>query len=219
MVTSDDFTNDARKRMVDSQIRPNKVTDPRILAAMRTLPRHRFLPGSLQAQAYSDQNVHLGGGRVMVQPMVLARLLQAAEPVTGETVLVVGTGYTAAVLANLGCAVTLLEESEALAQVTREALSNTAPSVTVVAGSLTGFWPSGAPYDLIVIEGAVAELPAVAGTRLKRDGGRLIGILGGGRTSQAVRAEPTSAGLSSRALFDCVCPVLPAFAAAPAFAF
>src|ERR1700676_3904148 len=100
---NDAFLADARNRMVDSQIRPNKVSDPRILDAMRHLPRERFLPDTQLALAYADQNVPLGGGRVLLQPLALARLVQAAEPMPAEKVLVVaaGTGYSAALFAAL----------------------------------------------------------------------------------------------------------------------
>ena len=143
MATNDDFMNDALKRMVDSQLRPNKVTDPRILDAMRRLRRDQFLPASLRAQACSDQNVPLAPGRVLAQPMVLARLVQAAEPVAGETALVVGagTGYAAALLAALGCQVTALEEAGALADLAKTALAAQAPSVTLVTGPLTSINP------------------------------------------------------------------------------
>ncbi len=217
-----DFLVAARQRMVDSQIRPNRVTDPRILDAMRRLPRERFLPATLLALAYADQNVPLGDGRVLLQPMVLARLLQAAEPSPNEKVLVVGagTGYSAALLAMLGCAVTALESSAALLDLARPALAAVAASVAVVSGPLPSGWPAGAPYDLILIDGAVPEIPPAVASQAARETGRLLAIIrDGGHTGHAVRAEPTPAGVSARALFDCQCPVLPGFAAAPVFEF
>ena len=106
-----EFLADARNHMVDSQIRPNRVSDPRILAAMRHLPRERFLPPSLASRAYVDEDVPLANGRALMEPMVLARLLQFAAPAEGERVLVVaaGTGYGSAVLAACGCRVFALE--------------------------------------------------------------------------------------------------------------
>src|ERR1700722_10972884 len=91
-VLPDSFVIDARNRMVDSQVRPNKVSDPRILDAMRHLPRERFLPDAQLALAYADQNVPLGGGRALLQPLALARLVQAAVPLPGERVLVIAAG-------------------------------------------------------------------------------------------------------------------------------
>ena len=110
MANQADLFADARRNMVDSQIRPNRVTDPRILAAMRRLPRESFLPSAVRALAYADEDVPLGNGRFMMEPMVLARLLQAAALIDQERVLVVGagTGYGAAVIAACGCKVTAL---------------------------------------------------------------------------------------------------------------
>lgn len=214
---NDTFLIDARNRMVDSQIRPNRVSDPRILGAMRHLPRERFLSDTTLALAYADQNVPLGGGRVLLQPMALARLLQAAAPLSGEKALVVGagTGYSAALLAAIGCEVTALEEPGALFDLAKAALAAVAPAVRLVSGSLPAGWPGGAPYDLILIDGAVPEVPATLTSQLNRETGRLLTIAG----PVAVRAEPTPAGVSVRALFDCPCPVLPPFALAPVFEF
>jgi protein-L-isoaspartate(D-aspartate) O-methyltransferase len=228
---NDAFMNDARNRMVDSQIRPNKVSDPRILDAMRHLPRERFLPDALSAQAYSDQNVPLGGGRVLLQPMVLARLLQAAEPLPGQKALVAGagTGYSAALLAAMGCDVVALEEPGPLFELAKAAMAAVAPAVRVVSGSVPAGWTAGAPFDLILIDGAVPEVPLTLASQLNRDTGRLVTIIaperltGGtysrGHTGLAVQAEPTPAGVSVRPLFDCLCPVLPCFTTAPVFEF
>jgi protein-L-isoaspartate(D-aspartate) O-methyltransferase len=218
---NDAFLTDARNRMVDSQIRPNKVSDPRILDAMRQLPRERFLPPAQLAQAYSDQNVPLAPGRVLLQPMVLARLVQAAAPLPGEKALVVGagTGYSAALLAALGCEVTALEEPGPLLDLATKALASPVRPVT---GPLTAGWPPGAPYDLILIDGAVPEVPAALASQLNRETGRLLTIVcsnGLGRTGLAVICGPTPAGVSTRTLFDCRCPVLPGFTPAPAFEF
>ena len=103
---------EARNRMVDSQVRPNKVTDPRIIAAMRRLPRERFLPPHLAALAYADEDVPLGEGRVLIEPTVIARLVQLTAVAAGERALVVaaGTGYGAALLAACGARVTALED-------------------------------------------------------------------------------------------------------------
>jgi protein-L-isoaspartate(D-aspartate) O-methyltransferase len=220
--SKDAFLNDARNRMVDSQVRPNRVSDPRILDTMRTLKRERFVPAALHPIAYADQNVPLGGGRVLLQPMVLARLLQAAMPLPNETVLVVGagTGYSAAVLAAMGCRVTALEESATLLDQAKPALSALAPSITLVSGPLASGWPQAAPYDFILIDGAVQQIPPVIGTQLNRDGGRLVTIIReSDHSGHAVEAEPTPVGLSVRTLFDCRSPVLPGFAAAPVFQF
>ncbi len=225
----DDFLIDARNRMVDSQLRPNKVSDPRILDAMRRLPREQFLPAPLLARAYADDNVPLGGGRVLLQPMVLARLMQAAMPLPGEKALVIGsgTGYSAALLAAMGCEVTALEENPTLLALAKPVLERLAPGVTLVSGPPLAGWAANAPYDLILIEGAVPEVPGVLGGQLNRETGRLLTIVvPGGAVSgvntasgHAAQATPTQGGVSVRALFDCVCPMLPGFATAPVFEF
>jgi len=218
----DAFLTDARNRMVDSQVRPNRVSDPRILDAMRTLPRERFLPDAVRSLAYADQNVPLGGGRVLLQPMVLARMLQAAMPLPEEKVLVVaaGTGYSAALLAAMGCKVTALEGSSALLDRAKPVLAAVAPSVTLVTGALASGWPAAAPYDLILVDGAVPEVPALLASQLDRGSGRLVTIIRESEHSgHAVQAEPTPAGVSVRTLFDCQSPHLPGFATAPVFQF
>ena len=213
---------DARKCMVDSQIRPNKVTDPRILAAMRHLPRERFLPATLDALAYADEDVPLGNGRFTIEPMVLARLLQIAAPKEGERALVIaaGTGYGAAVLSQCGPRVTAVEEDEALLAIARVALGAEAPSVNLIAGKLEAGHPAGAPYDVILIEGAVREIPPAIAKQLKTDGGRLVAVIAGaGRTNQAVLAEATPFGLRAQPIFDCGTPAIPSLLPAPAFVF
>ena len=217
-----DHHADARNRMVDSQVRPNKVTDPRILAAMRFLPRERFLPPRLDALAYADEDVPLGDGRFLMEPMVFARLLQIAAPRDGERALVVGagTGYGAAVLSQCGPRVTAVEESQTLLALAGTALAAEAPSVNLVAGKLDAGWPAGAPYDVILIEGAVRDIPPGIAAQLRIDGGRLVTVLlGAGRTSQAVLAEATPAGLRAQPVFDCATPALPSLLPAAEFVF
>jgi protein-L-isoaspartate(D-aspartate) O-methyltransferase len=216
-----DFS-DARTRMVDSQIRPNKVSDPRILASMRRLRRERFLPPALAARAYSDEDVPLGDGRVLTEPMVIARLVQLAAPMPGETALVVaaGSGYGAAVLADCGVHVFALEEDPALLALARSALAAEAPGVALVAGKLAAGWPDRAPYDLILIEGAVREIPPAIAMQLRPVTGRLVTVR---RTethiAQAVLAEAGAAGLRAQPAFDCATPLLTALLPAPRFVF
>lgn len=222
MASSADLYADARKNMVDSQIRPNRVTDPRILSAMRRLPRERFLPPPLRALAYADEDVPLGNGRFMLEPMVLAKMLQAAVLLDQERVLVVGagTGYAAAVLAACGCRVTALEDDPALVSIAGPVLSEHAPGVTLVTGPLGLGWPNGAPYDLILIEGAVPEVPAALADQLHRQSGRLLtSICDNSRATRAILAEATAAGLGISTIFDCGTPKLPSMQRTPAFAF
>lgn len=218
----DDQFTEARNRMVDSQIRPNRVTDPRITSAMRRLPRERFLPADLAPLAYADQDVPLGNGRVLMQPMAIARLVSLAAPAQGEHALVVaaGVGYGAALLAACGPRVTALEEDPALLTIARRALTEVRPEVSLVSGPLAAGWPAGAPYDVILLEGAVQAIPPALAQQLRNNGGRLVAVVcADGRTSQAVLAEATGAGLRAQPMFDCATPLLPPLLPAPTFAF
>src|SRR4051794_35721149 len=222
MSTENDLFVDARRMMVDSQIRPNRVTDPRILAAMRRLPRERFLPPAAVPLAYTDEDIPLGNGRYLMEPMVFARLLQAAMLQEHERVLVVaaGTGYGAAVLAACGCRVVALEEDSALLAIAGAVLPEQAPGVTLVAGPLAAGWPSHAPYDLILIEGAVQDIPPALAAQLHQETGRLLApVCREGRATRAVQAEMTPAGLGLTPIFDCATPPLPSLRRAPVFQF
>jgi protein-L-isoaspartate(D-aspartate) O-methyltransferase len=220
--SAEDQFADARTRMVESQLRPNRVTDPRILSAMRRLPRERFLPAALASLAYVDEDVALGHGRVLMEPMAIARLIQLTAPVSGQRALVVGAGvgYGAAVLASCGLRVTALEEDATLLGIARTVLTDLAPGVSLVSGRLDAGWPNGAPYDIILIEGAVRVIPPAIGGQLRVDGGRLATVIcNHGGTSQAVLAEASSLGLRAQPMFDCNTPPLPSLLPAPVFEF
>ena len=211
--------------MVDSQVRPDRIVDPRIIRAMRTLPRERFVPAARAAMAYIDEDVRLPGGRALMEPRVLAHLVQSARVRAGERVLVVGsgTGYGAAVLASLGAVVTALEEDEGLLAIARSVLPEVAPSVTIHVGPLTAGLPG--PWDVIMIEGAVNAIPPSIGATLNHQGGRLVTVLAqNGGIGKGVLAEPINPGapqvtLRAQPQFDCATPLLPAFKPAPVFQF
>ncbi len=222
MDSADPAFIEARNNMVDSQVRPNKVTDPRIIAAMRRLPRERFLPPGLASLAYADEDVPLGRGRVLLEPMVIARLVQLVALAEGERVLVVagGPGYGSALLASCGARVTALEDDPALLALARSALAEFAPGVSLVSGPLAAGWPAGAPYDVILIEGAVGVIPPEIGEQLRKDAGRLATVCMVSATEgQAVLAEATVAGLRAQPMFDCTAPPIPSLVSAPAFVF
>jgi protein-L-isoaspartate(D-aspartate) O-methyltransferase len=213
----------ARNLMVDGQLRPSRVTDRRILDAMRRIPREAYLPSGLAGLAYIDDHVPLGGGRAMLKPLSLARLLQLARPTAGEAALIVGsgTGYGAAILAACGVHVTALESDPAL-----RALARAAPvdpdrtgTVTLVEGPLADGHPAGAPYDLVVIEGAVRDIPDIIGAQVGAHG-RLVAIVcAPGGAGTAVLAEPSVGGLRAQAAFDASAPLLAELVRAPAFTF
>ena len=221
-----DFAPDfaqARDHMVDGQVRPNKVIDPRIIRSMRSLPRERFLPPHLSSLAYADEDVPLPRGRALMEPMVIARLTQLARVRDGERVLVVGAGagYGSAILAACGGQVTALEDDEALLAIARAVLPGLAPGVRIQAGPLPAGWPAGAPWDVVMIEGAVRAIPDSLGQQV-RPGGRLVAVLAErAGAGHGVLAEHAGAGgvLRAHPVFDCATPLLPAFAARPAFQF
>lgn len=214
---------EARNMMVDSQVRPNKVTDPRIIAAMRALPRERFVPTEKAPLAYADEDVSLGGGRVLMEPMLIARLLQTAGIQAGDRVLMVaaGCGYSACVAASCGAVIVALESEDDLAAQAHVLLAEFAPDVKLVVGPLVEGCAAHAPYDLVVIDGAYDELPPALVAQLRNPGGRLVGVrTGPGRIGQAVLGEVVgTSGLRTQAVFDAATPVLPELRRAAAFVF
>lgn len=209
----------ARLNMVESQIRPNGITDYRIIAAMRALPRHEFVPQALQNLAYMDENLPLTGPneggrrRYLMEPMTFARLVQMAEITPRSLVLDVGCGmgYSTAVLAQLAESVVALEEDEGLAERASEALSlQNIVNGAVVTGRLRDGYAAEGPYDAIVLEGAVAEVPQALLDQL-REGGRLVAVVGMGRMGRATVMTRNNGAISARAVFDAGIPVLPGF--------
>lgn len=209
----------ARRHMVDGQVRTADVTDHRIISAMLEVPRERFVPPQSTALAYLDLALPVGGGRCLVKPMVLAKLIQAAELEPADRVLVVGcaTGYAAAVLAHMAGQVVALEQDTALASAAQAALA-AQPNITVAKGPLVDGWPQGAPYDAIFVDGAVELVPDAFRKQLK-DGGRLVCVLGGQPQPSAMLYRRSGDELGGRAIFDAAAAPLPGFAKAPAFAF
>lgn len=215
----------ARRFMVDGQLRPNKVVDPSLLAAMGDLPRERFLPPGLAARAYADEDVRLPGGRAMIQPMVIARLLQLLRLREGDRMLVLGagTGYAAAVAARCGARVTAVESDEALFGLARGAIAGLLPAGTlnlVRADPLRGH-AADAPYDAILIEGEIAGIPEGIAAQLA-EGGRLATILAAAErrlSSRAVLGLRQGGSFSVTDAFDCATLPLPQFRPAPRFAF
>ncbi len=214
---------DARKWMVDGQVRPNKVTDLRISHAMLELPRHLFVPAELAARAHADDDVPLGHGRSLMKPMFISRLIQTADVKEGEQVLVLGagTGYGAALLARLGARVTAVESDASLVALARKALAETsvAPgSLQLVEGNPAEGGPAGVSYDVIVIDGEVASIPAAVSDRLS-EGGRLVAIRRlPGRAGAAVLGRRAGGTFSVTEVCDASAAPVPGFEPAPSFA-
>ena len=212
----------ARTCMIESQLRPNKVTDKRLLDAFFTIRRELFVPEHLQAVAYVDEDLPLGNGRHLMEPMVAARLLQAAAVERTDTALIVGagTGYEAALVAVLARGVIALEEDPELARRARAALvEHSIVAVNVVEAPLPQGHKVRAPYDVIFFCGAVAELPTEIGSQLA-DGGRLMAVVkSGSGMGRAILTTRIGGSLARRVLFDAATPLLPGFLPKPVFAF
>ena len=212
----------ARRNMVDGQVRTADVTDLRIITAMLEVPREQFVAPAMAGLAYLDLDVPVGEGasaRRLIKPMVLAKLIQAADLKTTDRVLDAGcgTGYGAAVLARIAGEVLALEQDAVLAEVARAALS-TLPNVGVANGPLPDGWPQAAPYDVILLEGATELAPEKLLRQLK-DGGRLVCVLGAAPGAKAMLYQRSGGEFGDRPLFDAAAPVLPGFVKPPEFAF
>lgn len=211
----------ARRTMVDNQLRTSGITDWRILDVMNRVPRELFVPAERKALAYIDENVSLSAGRTILAPASLARLIQLAEIGADDHVLDVGcgTGYSSAVMAGLGASVVGLEDDATLAGNARETLEALdLANVTVVEGPLGEGAASHAPYDAIVIEGAVERVSDTLLSQLK-DGGRLIAVVGRGNAAVAQVFVKSGNDVSSRAEFNASLPPLSVFGIEPQFQF
>ena len=221
-----DFTQ-LRRTMVDGQIRVNDVTDPRIIDAMLELPRERFVPESRASLAYLDGDPMVREGavdrpaRYLIEPMVLAKLVQALDLASGDRVLDVGsaTGYSAAVLSRLAGQVIALEQDEELAARSRRILAELGVSnVEVVTGPLAAGAPGKGPFDAILLNGSVEVIPEVLFAQLA-DGGRLGAVVRSGPMGRAILHVRIGANVSKRPMFDAAIPPLPGFAAPRQFVF
>jgi len=211
----------ARINMVECQIRTVKVTDAGILDAMRSVPRETFLPEKLRSVAYIDEDLRVRGDRHMMEPMVLARLLQAAEIGPGDTALAIGctTGYAVALLARLAETVVGVEaDSEFVAACDRTLAALGVDNAAVVEGDLADGYPQQAPYDVILIEGRCTEIPRRITDQLA-EGGRLVAVIDEQGVGKAVLMRRSGGAVGSRVLFDAQVPRLKAFDRAPAFQF
>lgn len=212
----------ARTNMVDCQLRTNKVRDGRLVRAFETVPRELFVPEGQRSIAYVDEDLPLGNGRHLMEPMVLARLLQAADVSPEDLVLEIGgaSGYGATVLAQLGATIVSLESDKSLASAAAEAQAKVGiDNVLLVEGPLAEGYAKQAPYNVILINGAVGEIPTAITDQLA-DGGRLVTVLrAGGEPGQAVLVQRRGDNVSSRVLFDAATPLLPEFEPAPGFVF
>lgn len=224
--------SEIRQRMVDDQVRPLEVNDPRIITAMRNLPRELAVPPAERGFAYADRTLPLGNGRYLLQPMLTARIVQTARIAAGERVLIVaaGTGYLASVVASLNAHVVALESEAELVRQGHAYTDVTAPGIIWHQGPLAEGAPENAPYDIIIFDGAIREIPSFCVTQLAADG-RIVGMMGkSGDICSAFLAEPDRAGTANgaagtfegwatRLSFDAPAPLIQELLPMPAFAF
>jgi protein-L-isoaspartate(D-aspartate) O-methyltransferase len=213
----------ARLAMVESQLRTNKVTHAGLLAGFLEIPRERFVPANLRGAAYVDEDLPLKPGRFLMEPMVLARLLQLAEVTPDSRVLELGaaTGYVTAILSRLAKSVVAVEADKTLSALAAPLLHELrCGNVTWVTGSPEQGHESKAPYDIILIDGAVSFIPDAVAAQLA-EGGRLATIWRepGEPMGLAMLMTRIGSTLSRRPAFDAATPPLPGFAAAAAFVF
>ncbi|WP_029006997.1 protein-L-isoaspartate O-methyltransferase family protein [Azospirillum halopraeferens] len=212
----------ARYFMVEGQIRPNKVTDQRLVEAMLDVPRELFVPKASRGIAYVDEDVAIGNGRYLMEPMVFARMLQEVQVGPGDVVLDVGcgTGYSTAILARLAATVVGVESDAGLAARAGEALQEVgADNALVVTGAMTEGYAAQGPYDVIVFEGAVAEVPAAFGEQLAEGGRMVVAVRGEGGIGQIRLYRRTGGVVSGRVLFEAHPHLLPGFEPKPGFVF
>ncbi len=204
----------ARQAMVDSQLRPQGVTDPAVLQAMGSIEREKFLPNYTRPLAYVDRAVGLGDGRFLAAPAALGQLLTQMMPETGQRALVVGagTGYSAAIIAAVGLEVVALESSADLAAKGREL------GIAMVEGPLEAGWSKAAPYDQILIDGAVEYIPDDLVGQLA-DGGRLGAALVTDGVSRLIVGRKSAGAFGYLSVGDFGVPALPGFVRPRSFTF
>ncbi|MDZ3830548.1 MAG: protein-L-isoaspartate O-methyltransferase [Sphingopyxis sp.] len=215
---SETTTADMRAAMIDSQLRPNDVTDPAVVGAMGAVAREAHVPAALAGVAYIDRPVALGGDRVLNPPLVTGRMLIAADIRPGTRVLLIGaaTGYTAALLARLGAEVHAVEEKAELLAIARDAAAD--GTIHWIEGPLAAGAPDAAPFDRILVDGAVEQFPDTLLAQLA-EGGRLVAARREGSVTRLVQGVKTGGIVAIRSFADMDVAALPGFAAPTGFRF
>jgi len=211
----------SREAMVDSQVRPSDVTAYPIIEAMLDVPREDYVPESFRGVAYLGEHIPLAPGRVLLDPRVFAKLLDALDVTSSDLVLDVGCGlgYSSAVIARIAEAVVALEEDEALASEARTRIdTHSVDNAMVQTGALTDGVARHGPYDAVMIEGGVQTVPDGLIAQIK-EGGRIVAIFGDAHKGQAKIGLKSSTGMIWRRAFDATAPVLPGFGMSKEFEF
>ena len=207
-----------RSAMIDSQLRTNDVIDPAVVGAMAAVAREAHVPAAMGGVAYMDRAIALGHGRALNAPLVTGRMIVAAAIRPAMRVLLIGsaTGYTAALLARLGADVTAVEEAGDLMAAAQAATLN--DSIRWVEGPLNAGAPNAAPFDRIIIEGAIETLPDALVAQLA-DGGRLVAARREGAVTRLVEGVKAGGTVALRSFADMDVAPLPGFAAPSGFRF
>jgi protein-L-isoaspartate(D-aspartate) O-methyltransferase len=211
----------ARLNMINNQLRPSRVEDRRVLDAMAEVPRERFLPKALRGVAYADEDLPLPDGTWLIEPLVLARLIQAAEIRPDDVVLVIGctAGYAGAVLARLAGTVILLEP-KAAAEPAEALLDDLGVDnvVVVVSDDPASGHPSQAPFDVIILVGSVARVPPALFEQIG-ESGRIAAVIDDGRIGKATLFTKLHGVVGRREVCDAQTPPCPGLDPDPGFAF
>ena len=211
----------ARSNMVQNQLKASRIDDPRVLEAMGEIPREQFVPKALRGVAYTDDDLDLGGGRFLVEPLGLGKLLQAAEPRAEDVALVIGdaTGYTAAVLSRLVATVFLLLPPGASSEAVETVLNGIGcDNVVLQNGNVAAGLPAQAPFDLILLVGTVPEIPPALLDQLGEQG-RLIAVVEHGHSGRVTVARKINGAIGRLTPFDAKLPRLYGLQVATGFRF
>lgn len=211
---------DLRRMMVDTQVRPSDVTKFPIIEALLAVPREDFVPMSAKGSAYIGEHINLSDDRVILDPRVFAKMLEVVDVQPDDLVLDLGAGlgYSAAVLGRLAEAVIAVEEDEDCATEAGTLLSGVSDNVMVVKGSLNQGAPDHGPYDVVLIEGAVEEVPKSLLDQLT-DGGRIVALFQEGHLGVVRVGYKLDGAVNWRFAFNASAPVLPGFEKLSEFSF
>ena len=204
----------ARKNMVDCQLKPNKIKDNEVINAFLNVPREMFVKKNHIKHAYLDDNLSLGNGRFLLNPVILSRLIQALELKKNETILNIasGSGYGVVILSYLAGTVLGIENDKNLLEKSLELLLNLdVNNAAIIKGDIKEGFVKQAPYDAILIEGAVEKVPEIILTQLS-DKGRLVTVQSNeSGYGKAILIEKFNNNFITNILFDAYVPILSGF--------
>jgi len=210
-----------RTTMIDGQILPNKVTDPRVISALGETPREAFVPKALRSVAYIDEDLEIGADRYLMEPMVFARLVEAAEITADDLVLDVGSnlGYSAAILAKLASSLVGVDsDGEMVAQANANLLKLEIGNAAVVEGVMQEGVEKEAPFNVIFLNGCVEYIPQALIDQLA-EGGRMVGVRMENGLGRGFLGVKSGGIFGVEDFMDANVPMLPGFAETKKFEF